>query len=218
MPASLSLARAKISLPLTRTSPTCPWAAFWGHQNVCKPSSSSPAPGGGPCCHTPSWREAKKARGRLAFPWLEVCVRARVRVVSRWPEMGVGGCGEKAPGQGLCQSRHGLALLPEFASVEFATVRSGCPGGVGVLRLLVRQKAQVWNGGYRGKRLEWKASDLCFSLALPCGPGSVTAPLWDSVPTSEKARGLNSMSSEFCGFQFQGPTKSGLSVEGSDPL
>lgn len=44
----------------------------------------------------------------------------------------------------------------------------GLPCWYGGLRLLVWRKAQVWNGGYGGKHLEWKASDLCFSLALPC--------------------------------------------------
>lgn len=55
-----------------------------------------------------------------------VCACTRARAVSLWPEMGAGGCGVKAPSQGLCQNGHGLPLLPECAPVF-----SGCPAGMG---------------------------------------------------------------------------------------
>lgn len=77
--------------------------------------------------------------------------------------------------------------LPLFAQVALMVMGRWRAGRE--LRLLVRLKAQVWNSGYSGKHLEWKARDLRFSLAQLGGPWSVIAPLWDSVSTSEKQEG-----------------------------
>ena len=73
---------------------------------------------------------------------------------------------------------------------------------------MVRLKGPGVEQWVQGKHLEWEASDLDFSLALLYGPGSVTAPLWDSVSPSEKTRRVNSMSSEVCVFQPPGRTQS----------
>lgn len=69
---------------------------------------------------------------------------------------GVGGCGEKAPGQGLCQSGHRLSVL-----LEFASICSGCPDGHGEVE--GREGAEAF-GQAEGPGLEqwvqWEASRM----------------------------------------------------------
>lgn len=119
-----------------------------------------------------------------------VCACARARVLSRWPEMGWVGVGRRPLARGSARvgtdslSSWNLPLFAQVALMVMGRWRAGRE-----LRLLVRLKAQVWNSGYSGKHLEWKARDLRFSLAQLGGPWSVIAPLWDSVSTSEKQEG-----------------------------
>lgn len=84
--------------------------------------------------------------------------------------------------------------------LEPAPISSVCIGHIGAEVFGQMGRPRSGTAGNSGRHLEWKACDLGFSLALLRGLGSVTAPLWDSVFTSEKMRGVNCMSSKVCVF------------------
>lgn len=84
--------------------------------------------------------------------------------------------------------------------LEPAPISSVCIGHIGAEVFGQMGRPRSGTAGNSGRHLKWKACDLGFSLALLRGLGSVTAPLWDSVFTSEKMRGVNCMSSKVCVF------------------
>lgn len=91
-----------------------------------------------------------------------------------WVDAGRGPLASASVTVGMDLNLHPFA---QFAQVVWRVV---------VVRLWVKWKAHGLNSRYSGKHLEWKASDLCFSLALLCGPRSVTAPLWETQSPPQK--------------------------------